>query len=140
MVPLVQASPRADCPHRRPPYLHMQPAQHPMRPCLQSPQRLPTCMTLALLCLQGATGGGCLKRVKPKPGSPLLGSSFCRELLIRVRACRIMYAARGYLPLNLPPPPVHAVTLHIPAREHPLPCLPPLTSMIYSIAHFLVCM
>ncbi len=76
MVPLVQASPRADCPHRRPPYLHMQLAQHPMRPCLQTPQSLPTSMTLALLCLQGATGGGCLKRVKPKSGSPLLGFSF----------------------------------------------------------------
>ena len=73
MVPLVQASPRADCPHRRPPSLHMQPAQHPMRPCLQTPQSLPTCMTLALLCLQGATGGGCLKKGEAQARIPAPG-------------------------------------------------------------------
>ena len=40
---VMQASPHADCPLRRPPYLHLQCAQHPMRPRL-------------------LTGGGCLKK------------------------------------------------------------------------------
>ena len=111
-----------------------------LRPCLQTPHSLPTSMTLALLCLQGATGGSCLKRVKPKPGSPLLGFPFSVATNsgqgMSRHVCRYMATPS----LNLPPPPVPADALHIPSREHPLPCPSPLASTIYSIAHFLVCM
>ena len=107
-----------------------------LRPCLQTPQSLPTSMTLALLCLQGATGGSCLKRVKPRPGSPLLGFPFSVATNPGQGMSRHVCRCMATPSLSLPPPPVHADALHIPSREHPLPCPPPLASTVYSFVFF----
>ncbi len=76
-------------------------------------------MTPNLAYLQGVTGGSCLIKEKPKPGSPLLGSPFS-VLLIRDRACRIMYAASGY-PLAASRPHLYMPTPSAPPQRASAP-------------------
>ena len=120
MVSLMQASPHADCPLRRPPYLHMQCAQHPMRPRL-------------------LTGGGCLKKGEtqariPAPGLPLLRERQYRlGMTPHVSRTRLPSFCISRLHLNCHHPPYTCSR-----ASEPLP--PPTRKLDIFCCAFLVCM
>ena len=81
------------------------------------------------LCFQpcsllGATGGSCLIREKPKPGSPLLGSPF--SVATYPGQGMSHHVGRYKATPSLPPAPTCTCRRppH-PLREHPLPCPSP---------------